>query len=131
MIVNDGLVLLEDVQLAFMATLEFGLFTTDVTITDATVAADVTATEAAWAGYARTTATSWPTPTITGSTASSQNGALLNFGNTSGSNQTFFGWFAIDPASGDLVAADNTGAIIIPSSGVYSFASVLTDTDAG
>lgn len=127
MIVNEGKLLLQTAQLTYLGTLEYGLFVTDVPILDATVLGDLT--EAAWAGYARQPAGVWAPPTLVGKKARTLAAPFPTFGNTSGVNQTFYGWFLLDPLAVQLVAAFNQGARVIPNIRTFSLRPVISDQD--
>lgn len=131
MLVDDGVIQLLNAQITYIGGLYYGLFTTNLTIAHNTVLSTVTAVEAAWTGYARQQVSSWPTPTIVSGVASMAGNTLLTFNNTSGSTQTFYGWFAVDTSSGKLIAALNIGATTIPNGGTYSFAPTWTDGNTG
>lgn len=131
MIVQNGQIKMLNQQLAYLATLQWCLFTTNLTPAPTDVAATYTAAEAAWAGYSRQTVGSWPTPTTTSGYASTSPPTLLSFPNTSGSAQAFYGWFAIDPADGSLVAAFNTGLQSVVSGIPYTFSPAVTDQNTG
>lgn len=127
MIVNDGKVQLLNAQLSYLSGLVWGLFTSNTTITDTTTFSSLT--EAAWTGYSRVTAGTWQTPTIVSNKATSQPNTYPSFGNTSGSNQTFYGWFLYDSSAGKLIAAVNLGSTTLASGGTFPLPPVITDND--
>lgn len=131
MIVQGGQIKLLEQELSYLATLDWGLFTSNLTISATTTASTVTAAEASWTGYSRSSISGWATPTTVSGSAQSAASGLLTFSNGSGSTQTFYGWFGLDPGDGTLVAAINTGAQTIPASGSYSFSAAITNTNTG
>lgn len=131
MIVETGLLDLQKNDLAYLEALEWGLFTANLAITATTVLADVTASEAGWTGYERAESTPWQTPAIIAGGSQTGTTSLLTFSNGSGGSVTFYGWFAVNPTTGALVAALNIGLQTIPSTGVYSFAAALNDANTG
>ena len=116
MIVNQGLVTKLNSERTYLATLIWHLFTNNHTV----AASDTTGsyTEAAWTGYASVTSLTWGVPTIVGAVALSTGSPNPSFGNSSGSSQTFYGWYATDPG-GQLVAAVNIGLTTITNGGAY------------
>jgi hypothetical protein len=128
MIVNDGKLKLLDSQDTYLAGLKWGLFATNVTILATTVFGDLT--EAAWTGYARVTVGTVPASTIVAGKATTQPNTQPSFGNSSGSTQTFFGWFLLDATATKLVAAVNLGSTTLASGATYPLAAVFTDDEA-
>jgi hypothetical protein len=120
-IVNTGLIQKLTQELTYFSGFYWGLFTNNVTITATTALSALT--EATWAGYAEVTGLTWSTPTIVGGAALSTGSPNPSFSNTSGSAQSFYGWFCKDSA-GNLVAAVNLGAQSLPNAGTY----VITPT---
>ena len=117
MIVNTGLITKLNAELSYLNTLKWGLFTNNYTITAATVYSDLT--EASWTGYSTVSGLVFDSPpTIVSAKALSTASPNPSFGNTSGSTQTYYGWFCYDP-SDVLVAAVNLGAQTIANGGVY------------
>jgi len=120
-----------DQQLTYLSGLEWGLFTTNLTLDQTTPDATITGAEATWAGYARQEITSWPTPTTVGGLAQTAATGLLTFTNTSASTVTFYGWFAWDAAVSHWIAALNIGETFIPAGASFAFAPVVTDANSG
>jgi hypothetical protein len=127
----NGQILLESQQLAYLAGLEWGLFTTNLTLTQSTADATITGAEATWTGYSRQTISGWPTPVTVAGAAQSAPSGLITFTNGTGGSVTFYGWFVWDPAAGHWVAALNTGLITIPAGASFSFATAITDMNTG
>jgi hypothetical protein len=126
MIVDTGALALLTAQATYLASLAWALFTSNTTITTATVWGDLT--EAGWAGYARQTVSTMGTATIVGGRAQASPISQPVFGNTSGSPQTFFGWALIDTTTGPtLIAAVNLGSTTIPAGLNYSLNAAITD----
>lgn len=129
MIVYDGRLLLLQSQIAYLETLEFGLYTNDLAPVPATEWADIV--EAAWGGYARAGPLTWSVPVIVANRAQSIPTALPSFTNTSGAPQTFYGWFVVDPAIPKLVLAVRSadpGPVSLPNGGTYALSPGWTDT---
>lgn len=84
-----------------------GLFTNNVAIVHDTVTGDLT--EAGWGGYFQQNTAGWSAPALTGDFHARTVAAQVSFANSSGSDQTYRGWFILNGA-GDLVAAFNYGA---------------------
>lgn len=128
-IVNDGKLKLLAAQISYLNTLYFGLFTNNVTPIDGTAWSALT--EAGWSGYARVAANNWGTPAIVSNAAQSLSAINPLFSNTTGSSQTFYGWFLIDASGGTpvLIAASNIGLTTIPAGQSYGFAPGITDND--
>jgi len=131
MLLQQGQLELQNAQLTYLEGLYFGLFVTNLTITPTTSNAAVTGAEAAWTGYARQTIASWPPASTVSGTAVTAPTTLLTFANSSGSAQTFYGWFAINPTSGNVVAATNIGPQTVPPSSNYSFSVSCSDVNTG
>jgi hypothetical protein len=127
-IVNDGKLKLLDSQASYLAGLAWGLFTNNVTILSTTTFAALT--EAAWTGYARVTVGTMSASTIVAGKAAAQPVSQPSFGNTSGSTQTFFGWFLYDASNNKLVAAVNLGSTTLSSGATYPLSAVITDDEA-
>jgi hypothetical protein len=127
MIVNNGKTLLLTQELTYLSGLYWGLFTNNATITDTTTWSALT--EAAWTGYARVAVGTCQTPTIVANKAVTQPNSYPSFGNTSGSTQTFYGWFLYDATAGELVAAVNIGSTSIANGATYPLVPTLTLND--
>lgn len=125
MIVNNGKLKLLTAQLTYLAGLKWGLFTNNQTIIASTTFANLT--EATWAGYAQVTAGTWGAAALVAGKAVTQPSAFPSFGNTSGSSQSFYGWFLLDPADTSLVAAVNVGLTSIAAGGNYPLVPSVTD----
>jgi hypothetical protein len=126
MIVDTGAIKLLDSQASYLAGLAWALFTSNTTITNATVWTDLT--EAAWTGYSRATVGTMGGSSIVGGRAQAAPVTQPVFNNGSGSPQTFFGWALIDPASGPtLIAATNIGSTVIPAGLNYALNAAITD----
>ncbi len=130
MIVDSGVQVLLQAQLSFLAGLEWGLFTSNLSISGATTFGDVVSSEASWTGYGRAAVSGYGTPVVTGGVATSNATGFLTFYNGSGSPVTFYGWFA-STTGNILVAALNLGAQTIPGGANYSFAPAVTDQQTG
>ncbi len=128
MIVNDGKLLLLDSQRTYLAGLYWGLFTNNFTIANATVLANLTA--AAWTGYAAVLAGTFGAPTLVSNVAVTVPSAQPIFTNTSGSSQTFYGWYLYDTAATKLVAAVNVGLTTLPNGASYPLSASITDNQA-
>jgi hypothetical protein len=128
MIVNDGKLKLLDTQATYLAGLVWGLFTSNTTISATTAWAALT--EAAWSGYARVTVGTVGASTIVAGKAVSQPTAQPSFGNSSGSTQTFFGWFLYDPSASKLIAAVNLGSTTIANGATFPLSTAFTDDEA-
>jgi len=126
MIVNTGAIALLNAQNAFLTSLIWGLFTNNFTITLTTVKTDLTA--AAWTGYAVVSSLTFSTPVIVASKAVSYGTPNPMFGNSSGSSQTFYGWYCYT-SGGDLVAAVNIGITSLANGGTYVLTPTLSDRD--
>jgi hypothetical protein len=124
-IVNTGKIKLLNQKLAYLAGLSWGLFTNNVTILNTTLWTGLT--EATWGGYARVVAGTWGAPSIVSGKAVSQPNAFPSFGNTSGINQQFFGWFLLDSADNTLVAAVNVGVTTLLPGGNYPLVPSMTE----
>lgn len=124
--VEDGRLRMLDAQAAYIETLEWGLFTNDVTEGESVVFSDLT--EAAWTGYSRVPITSVSPAVLVGGRASSTPSPFPVFNNTSGADQDFFGWFLIDPSDSTLLAFRNRGMGTIPDTGSYAIGPTITDT---
>lgn len=131
MIPFEGLLDMQADELSYLEGLEWGLFTANYNVVVATTLADVLASEASWTGYTRQTVSPWTIPSIVSGGAQTGTSALLTFTNSSGGAVTFFGWFAMNPASEKLVAALNIGTQTIPNGSPYSFAAALNDQNTG
>jgi hypothetical protein len=127
MIVNTGLIDLLNAQVSFLNGLYWGLFTNNLTITASTVLSGLT--EAAWTGYAGVTSLTWSTPTIVAGKALNSGSPNPSFGNSSGSTQTFYGWF-VKTTGGDLIAAVNLGAQSLANGAAYVITPSLSDAEA-
>jgi hypothetical protein len=128
MIVNDGKLELLTSQATYISGLQWGLFTNNVTIVSTTVFAALT--EAGWTGYARVTVGSLSAAAIVAGKAAAQPNTQPSFGNSSGSSQTFFGWFLVNPSTGKLVAAANIGSTVLASGATFPASTVFTDDEA-
>jgi hypothetical protein len=127
-IVNDGKLVLADFQGADLATTHWRLFTTNVAIVNTTVKADLT--EAAWGGYAAVSAGAWGAAVLVSNKAVKVPTTNPSFTNTSGANQTFWGWYLTDDVSGKLIAAVNIGATVISNGAVFPLAAAISDDQA-
>ena len=126
MIVNDGKKVLLDFQSSGLSTCYWRLGTNDVVVSPTTVLTDIT--EAAWSGYAQQAMNSMNAATLVGSRAQATPAANPTFSNTSGSDQTFYMVYLMDPVSGKLVDARNIGATTIPDGQDYVLLPAITDT---
>lgn len=127
MIVNDGKLKLLTQQLTYIAGLSWGLFTNNQTISDTTVLGDLTA--AAWTGYAAVTVGTMAAATIVANKAVSLPNASPAFGNSSGSTQTFYGWYLYDSGASKLIAAQNIGSTTISNGATYPLSAAFSDND--
>ncbi len=118
-LVNGGKTALLDAQASTVAGYYWALFTSNTTITDATVLSDLT--EAAWTGYARQLVGSLNVSAISGGRAVATPVANPTFSNGSGGSQTFYVWGLVSASmSGVLLAADNLGVSTIPGGGTFT-----------
>lgn len=126
MIVNGGKTFLLDLQETGLASCYWALFTSNTTITSATVRTDLT--EAGWTSYARQPVSSYGASAIVGGRASVVP-TFPVFSNGSGSPVTFYVWGLVTLSSGGvLVAAENIGATSIAAGGSFALAPTFTDT---
>ena len=125
MIVNGGKVILQQQQLAYLATCYWKLFTSNTTISATTTWSDLT--EAAFTGYTPFLAGAWTTAALVGGKGKSTPSTLPTFLNSSGAGQTVYGWALVDPAGTSLVAAYNFGAATIPDLGLLGLNPSITD----
>jgi hypothetical protein len=128
MIVNDGKLQLLTSEYTYLSGLVWGLFTNNATIAPTTTFSALT--EAGWAGYARVPVGTLQAAAISSNKAVTQPNVQPTFGNSSGSTQTFFGWFLYDPVAGKLIAAANIGSTSLASGASFPLATVLTDDTA-
>jgi hypothetical protein len=127
MIVNTGLLQLLTAQVTYLNSLYWGLFTNNVSITASTVWSNLTV--AAWTGFAEVNALNWSTPSIVAGVAVNSGLPNPSFGNSSGSTQTFYGWYARD-TSNILVACVNLTAQSLVNGGFYTITPSLSDAEA-
>jgi hypothetical protein len=125
-IVNTGLKALLTAQLSYLSNLTWQLFTSDTTITRATVLTDL-GSVASWTGYADVPAGGWGTVNIVDPRAVSVDTVLPTFDNSSGSGQTFYVVALVDVINSTLVWAQNLGATVIADGGSYVFTGQITD----
>jgi hypothetical protein len=124
MIVDQGLLWhLEQLATPY-AGLEYGLFTNNLAESQGTLFASLT--EAAWTSYARVALGALVTPVIVGVRAVYRPYADPVFSNTSGSTQTFYGWFFIYTPTNRLIAYKNLGATTITNGGTRTITPKLT-----
>lgn len=119
MFVNEGKVDLLNSLGSALASLEAGLYTNDVEITEETTLADLD--EAAWAGYARQTVDAVGAAALTGIYARSAAEAYAIFDNESGDEQPFIGVFLVNPLTGALIATAQVNEDPIPPGLSFSF----------
>lgn len=127
MYVDDGRKLMLTNELAYIAGLQWGLFTNN--IPDAETNNLASYVEAAWAGYARVTVGTMQAVSLAAGRGVSQPVTGPSFGNSSGVAQNFFGWLLIDAAAGKLVAAVNLGSQMILNGATFPLAPVFSNTD--
>lgn len=127
MIVDGGTGLLLQSQLSLLDTFLWGLFTSDTVITETTVLTDLT--EASWSGYTRSPATGWDAISLQTPRQVAVPTANPSFGNTSGSAQSFHGWFVVDSGGVTLIAAANLGPQTIADGTTLQLAAACSDRD--
>lgn len=126
MIPDEGKLKLSESQNSYLGGLKLGLFTNNFTITSATVLADLT--QGAWTGYSPVNLTSWATAVMVGTRASKTSNITAQFDNTSGSPQTYYGWYLYDDSAGKLIAAVNLGSQTLPDTLSAFYVPSITDT---
>lgn len=87
-------------------------------------------TEASWTGYARQQATSWGPASFDGTRAVMACNVLPVFGNTSGSDQHFYGVGLVydDGINPEVMLwAENIGDTVVPDTGTYTTTPVISD----
>jgi hypothetical protein len=115
---DEGKIQLLESQYTFLQACKWGLFTTDLTITTATVWADIV--EATWTGYARVTVGTLNAAAIVGTRASTNPAVAPTFSNGDVSNKTYYGWFMVNAAGTKLVDAVNLGLQTLLAGGVVA-----------
>lgn len=126
MIVDSGKVQLLSDQLTALETYQWFLFDTNVSITSATVWTDLS--EASFAGYVRQNVAMLSSPVIVATRAFTQPGSPPSFPNTSGADQTVWGWGLVAVSGTVLISAVNHGAVVIPAGLQYILSAAITDT---
>ena len=71
MIGLNGQIQLLTQQLSYLSTLQWALFTTNLSLANNTPDSTLTGAEATWTGYARQSISGWPTPTTVSGAAQS------------------------------------------------------------
>jgi hypothetical protein len=127
MIVDAGVAKLLASELSYLSTLTWALFTSNTTILNTTLFTDLT--EAAWTGYARVASSGWGNPTAALPRQQTVPNTMPVFNNTSAAPVTFQGWALIDTSTGPptLIAAVNTGPLVIPPGQSFVLAPAVTD----
>lgn len=127
MIVDGGASALLNAQLSLLDSFLWGLFTSNTTITESTVLTDLT--EAAWTGYSRQSATGWGSITLMPPRQVAVPSSNPTFSNTSGSAQSFYGWFVVDSGGTVLIAATNIGLTSIADGTTLQLGAACSDRD--
>jgi hypothetical protein len=128
MIVDTGKKALLDLQATGLSVYKWRLFTNNFTIAAGTTVGSLT--EAAWTGYNPAVVGTVNAATTSGGVATSTPATNPTFSNTSGSSQTFFGWFLTDATGATLIAAVNLGSQTIANGGTFPLAPSFTDNQA-
>lgn len=127
MIVDAGKLTLLGMQVTALQTCSVGLFSSNTTITSATVLADLT--ESAFTSYARQTVSTLTSPAIVSTRAQVTPVTLPTFHNGSGSGANIYGWFFTNVAGTEIISATNIGLTVIPAGQDLAIQLRITNTE--
>ncbi len=126
MIVDTGKVQLLSDQLAALATYQWILYDNDPTLSNATILSNLN--QPVWTGYAPVTVGALGTPVIVGGRAQTIPTTFPSWTNSSGADQTFFGWGLVAVSGTVLIAATRLGPTVIPDGLTFQLSAGITDT---
>lgn len=113
-------------QAGFIANWFLGLYVNNVEVPLSAVLADLV--EASWTGYAQQLVGSTTSAVLQGNTAVCGTNALANFANTSGAQQSFYGWFLVDATGAILLAGDSLGLTLLPDGSTFTLIPIFAET---